>query len=260
MNTQPHIVAVANQKGGVCKTATVLGLLAAISNAGGHALAVDLDPQGNLTTGMGFEVSESTPTANDILREYKEGTLLDAVTSSPWENIDLVPANLDLAHRDTDGAPDVPYRLREALSGVDLSGYDVVLIDCPPSLGRLLMNALFAATRLVLATDATVDGVRGIENILDTTRFVTKQVNPGLDIAAIVVGRRERASEQDYREAELREVYKGLVATTVIPKRAAWADAHGSGKPIYSFTSSGARSLQYAYTDLAEELSMIERR
>lgn len=112
----------------------------------------------------------------------------------------------------------------------------------------------------MLATDATVDGVRGIENILDTTRFVTKQVNPGLDIAAIVVGRRERASEQDYREAELREVYKSLVATTVIPKRAAWADAHGSGKPIYSFTSSGARSLQYAYTDLAEELSMIERR
>lgn len=256
--SQPHIVAIANQKGGACKTATVLGLLAAISDRGGRALAIDLDPQGNLTTGTGFTITPDTPTTNDLLREYREGSLLDAVTSSPWENVDLVPANLDLAHRDTDGAPDVPYRLKESMSNVDLSAYDVVLIDCPPSLGRLLMNGLFAATKVVLATDATADGVRGIGNIIDTTQFVIKQVNPELTVAAIVVGRREPTAEQEYRESELREAYGHLVARTTIPKRAAWADAHGSGKPIYSFTSKGARSLQYAYTDLAAELNMIE--
>lgn len=261
--TTPQVYAVANQKGGVGKSATVLGLAAAISEAGGKVLLIDLDPQANLTTGLGMQVDPETPTMNDLLAELTEGAALDIRMRTNWPGVDLLPSELALANRDTDGAADMPYRLRAAFEEVDLSEYDVVIIDCPPSLGRLLLNGLYFADGMILATEAMVDSVRGIENIVTTSKFVQKQVNPKLAIKAIVITRREKNAEQDFREKELREAYgnlgvgDGLVARTVTPKRAAWGDAHGIGASIYTLRGDGARSLQLAFTDLARELDLI---
>lgn len=156
----------------------------------------------------------------------------------------------------------MPYRLRAAFEGVDLSEYDVVLIDCPPSLGRLLLNGLYFADGMILATEAMVDSVRGIENIVETSKFVQKQVNPKLNIKAIVITRREKTGEQDFREEELRDAYGnlsdgGLVARTVTPKRAAWGDAHGTGQSVFTLRGDGALALQVAFTDLARELDLV---
>ncbi|ADG80861.1 Cobyrinic acid ac-diamide synthase OS=Tsukamurella paurometabola (strain ATCC 8368 / DSM / CCUG 35730 / CIP 100753 / JCM 10117 / KCTC 9821 / NBRC 16120/ NCIMB 702349 / NCTC 13040) OX=521096 GN=Tpau_4295 PE=4 SV=1 [Tsukamurella paurometabola] len=262
MTSSTPVYAIANQKGGVGKSATVLGLAGAISHAGGRALLIDLDPQANITTGLGVEVEEDTPTMADLLAEYAEGSALDIRVKTPWPGIDLLPADLGLANRDTDGAPDVPYRLRAAFENVDLSEYDAVLIDCPPSLGRLLLNGLYYADGMILATEAMVDSVRGIENIVKTSNFVQKQVNTKLAIKAIVITRREKNGEQDFRESELRESYGslpdgGLVARTVTPKRAAWGDAHGTGQSVFNLRGDGPMALQIAFTDLATELDLI---
>lgn len=257
------VYAIANQKGGVGKSATVLGLAAAISNRGGRALLIDLDPQANITTGLGVELDGETPTMSDLLADLTEGAALDIRLRTDWPGIDLLPAELSLATRDTDGAADMPYRLRAAFEGVDLSEYDVVLIDCPPSLGRLLLNGLYFADGMILATEAMVDSVRGIENIVETSKFVQKQVNPKLAVKAIVITRREKNGEQDFREQELREAYgdlgsgDGLVARTVTPKRAAWGDAHGTGTSVFSLRGDGAIALQVAFGDLERELNLV---
>lgn len=175
------ITAVANQKGGVGKTATVLGLCSAASAAGKRVLAVDLDPQANLTRGLGVVVEEldGTPTANELLSEMQEGTALQAVVPTPWPGIDVIAATGDLATRDMDAASDAIYRLRACFEGCDLSAYDAVLFDCPPSVGRLLVGALVAADQLVYATEASVDGIKGIANVETTTAFVKKTREPG---------------------------------------------------------------------------------
>ncbi|MCV7256809.1 AAA family ATPase [Mycobacterium hackensackense] len=254
--------AIANQKGGVGKTATVLGLCSAATALGHRILAVDLDPQGNLTRGLGVDASQlgdDTATANELLLELQEGTALDAVVASPWPGIDVIPATLDLANRDLDGANDVIFRLRAAFEGCDLSAYDAVLFDCPPSVGRLLVGALVAADQVIYVTEASIDSLGGIKNVQDTTSFVKKRVNPAIEIAGIVITKRENNGEEEFREAEIRDVYGDLVAKTVIPKRAAWKDANGLATPIHSMRgSAGARALSTAFTDLFLELPITE--
>ena len=168
------ITAVANQKGGVGKTATVLGLCSAASAQGKRVLAVDLDPQGNLTRGLGVVVGDlgATPTTNELLAVMQKGTALQAVVPTPWAGIDVIAATGDLATRDMDAAVDAIYRLRASFEGCDLSPWDAVIFDCPPSVGRLLVGALVAADQLVYATEATVDGLNAIVNVETTTSFV----------------------------------------------------------------------------------------
>jgi chromosome partitioning protein len=253
--------AIANQKGGVAKTGTVLGLCSACSAKGLNILVVDLDPQANLTSGLGISLDDGRDavTANDLLLQYREGTALDAVMESPWPGVDLIPATLDLANRDLDGANDVMFRLRAAFEGCDLSKYDAILFDCPPSVGRLMIGALIAADQVVYVTDATKDGLLGINNIQRSTTLVKKNLNPPLDVAKIVITKRENNNEQDFREDEIRDVYGPLVARTVIPKRAAWNDAHGMSKPIHTMAGNkGALTLSVAFTDLLDELPIID--
>ncbi len=255
------ITAVANQKGGVGKTATVLGLCSAASWQGKKVLAVDLDPQGNLTRGLGVSVEDlgDTPTANELLTDMREGTASQAIVATQWPGIDLIAATGDLANRDMDAASDAIFRLRASFEGCDLSAYDAVLFDCPPSVGRLLVGALVAADQLIYATEASVDGIKGIANVETTTAFVKKIVNKDLKIVGIVVTRREKTGEEDFREEELRDVYGDLVTKTVIPKRAAWKDANGRSEPIHTVKSSpGARMLAGAFTDLLNELPVFD--
>jgi chromosome partitioning protein len=228
--------------------------------AGYRVLAVDLDPQGNLTRGLGVNTAELGPdiaTANELLITCRDGVALEAVVETQWQGIDVIPATLDLANRDLDAASDVIYRLKAAFEGCDLTMYDAVLFDCPPSVGRLLVGALVAADQVIYVTEASVDSLSGVKNVNNTTNFVKKRVNESLDVAAIVITRREITAEQDFREKEIRDVYQGLVAKTVIPKRTAWSDANGMATPIHAIRSSGARALSTAYSDLLKEIPIL---
>lgn len=248
------VIAFCNQKGGSTKTATTIGLAAALSAAGKSVLLVDLDPQANLTTGLGIEPAEAEYTANDVFTE--QTTLDEAVAATTWPHIDILAGTPALANREADAALDIHYRLRNALSDASRS-WDHILIDTSPFVGKLMANGLAAADRVVIPTDASPDGARGVDAISESVILARRSFNERLEVAAIVIGRRERNGEQDFREQELRTKYETLVAKTVIPKRAAVVDAHGLAVPITTLKGSGAFAVTSAYRDLALELDLI---
>jgi len=247
-------VAICNQKGGVGKTATTLGLASALSNQGRNVLVVDVDPQGNATTGLGVEIQDGMMTTFDLMNRTAAGTAADAVVATPWERVDLIPANEALANIESDGANDLIFRLDIAFEGLDLSAYDAVLFDCPPSLGKLLFAVLCAADGVLAITEPTIDSVRGIENLQETIRNVQRRPNPRLTLDKIVLSRKRVTGEHRFRESELRDTYGELVAKTAIPELAARQDAHSTHTPIHKFSGGKALALQVAYTDLLSEL------
>jgi chromosome partitioning protein len=254
MTTQPRKCAICNQKGGVGKTATALGLASAISARGGKVLVVDMDPQGNATTGLGITVGEDMLTTFDLMSSSQEGAAADAVVATDWDGVDLIPATHDLANIEADGANDLIFRLDIAFEGTDLSAYDAVLFDCPPSLGKLLFAVLCAADGVIAITEPTIDSVRGVENLEETIRNVQRRPNPRLIIDKVVLSRKRKTGEHIYREAELRESYGSLVARTGIPELAARQDAHSAHVPIHQFSGGKSLALRVAYNDLLDEL------
>lgn len=245
-----------NQKGGSTKTATTIGLAAALSEAGARALLIDLDPQANLTTGLGVDPEETELGANDVLAEA--ASIDDAITAAAdsWQGIEVLAGGESLANRESDAAMDIHYRLRNALANTSTK-WDHILIDTSPFVGRLMANGLTAADQVIIPTDASSDGARGVDAISKSVELARRSFNEQLQTAAIVIGRRERNGEQDFRENELRAKYGPLVAKTVIPKRAAVGDAHGLSAPIYSMKGQGALAVAGAYRDLARELHLI---
>jgi len=249
-------LALCNQKGGVGKTATTLGLASALSHQGRNVLVVDVDPQGNSTTGLGVELTETMMTTFDLMNRTVPGSAADAVIATPWDKVDLIPSNEALANIESDGANDLIFRLDIAFEGLDLSAYDAVLFDCPPSLGKLLFAVLCAADGVIAVTEPTIDSVRGIENLQETIRNVQRRPNPHLVLEKLVLSRKRTTGEHQFRERELRDTYGDLVAKTSIPELTARQDAHSSHTPIHSFTGGKALALQVAYTDLLAELAL----
>lgn len=259
---QPRKLAIANQKGGVGKTATVLGLASALAAAGQQVLVVDMDPQGNATSGLGLSVEDLAGklTTYDLMARTAAGTAVDAVVATEWDLVDLIPANETLANIEADGANDLIFRLDIAFEGLDLSPYSAVIFDCPPSLGKLLFAVLCAADGVIAVTEPTIDSVRGVGNLEETIENVKRRPNPGLEFDKIVISRkRSNVGEHVYREAELRRVYGERVAKTAIPELAARQDAHSSHTPIHKFTGGRSLALQIAYTDLLAELQITKQ-
>lgn len=250
------ILAFCNQKGGSTKTATTVGLTSALSEAGKRVLVVDLDPQANSTTGMGIDPDAVEYGANDVLAETVPLDAAVTPASADWPGVSLLAGHRLLANRESDAAMDIHYRLRNALAETR-GEWEHILVDTSPFVGRLMANGLAAAQRVVIPTDATADGARGVESIIESVSMARRSFNEGLEIAAIVIGRRERAGEQDFRENELRGRYEALVAKTVIPKRAAVADAHGLAVPIHQLKGKGPLAISSAYRDLALELELL---
>lgn len=247
--------ALANQKGGVGKTATTLGLASAISHRGGRALIVDMDPQANATEGVGIKIVDGQLTTADLMYRGEAGSAVDAVVATDWEGIDLVPSHLHLAEAESSGASDLVFRLDVAFEGLDLTVYDAVLIDCPPSLGKLLFAVLLFADDVWAVTEPTRDSVKGVGRLEETMQLV-KRPNPRLQLAKVIVSRRQNKGEHIFRERELRETYGDLVARTVIPDLAARQDAHSAEIPIHEYRGGRALSLQVAYDDLLDELGI----
>ncbi len=250
------IITVANQKGGVGKTTSVVNLAAALADLGRGVLVVDLDPQGNATTGLGVSSRTDNPGVYDVLIE--DLPMAEAVVPVPEdERIRLVPASLDLAGAEIELVSMVAreYRLQKALAAY-LEQYpaDVVLIDCPPSLGLLTLNALVAAEEILIPIQCEYYALEGLGQLIRTVEMVTQHLNRGLRISAILLTMTDsRTNLSDQVAEDVRGFFGDLVLATAIPRSVRLSEAPGYGRSglAYDPAAPGAR----AYRAAAEELT-----
>lgn len=246
------VYAIANQKGGVGKTTTAVNLAACVAEAGYETLLIDIDPQSNATLGLGID-KRTVPTVYDAL--VGDLPLADAVHPTGIEHLALVPAGPDLAGATVElprlaGSEN---RLRDALVALR-DRYAFILLDCPPSLGPLTVNALVAADRVIVPVQAEYFALEGLAGLLDTLSLVQRELNPRLTIAGMLLtmhdGRTRLAQEV---EAEVRTHFPKLVFDTVIPRNVRVGEAPSFGQPVIHFDphSAGAE----AYFELAKEVA-----
>ncbi len=246
------ILAITNQKGGVGKTTTSVNLAACLATLGQRVLLIDLDPQGNATTGCGIFKKEALPSVYQIL--LGAATLEQATIKTEF-GFDVIPANRELAGAEVEliDVGQRERRLKEALDGQD---YDFVLIDCPPALNLLTVNALAAAQAVMIPMQCEYYALEGLTDLVTTLRKVRANLNPALEIEGLLRTMYNSQSTLNQQvSAELESHFSGKVYRTVIPRNVRLAEAPSYGKPVIAFdkTSKGALS----YLALAEE--MLER-
>ncbi len=249
----PRIIAIANQKGGVGKTTTAVNLGAALAESGLRVLVVDLDPQGNASTGLGINPRDVNASIYDVLMQ--DTPALDAVEPTSLKNLFVIPATLDLAGAEIELVPAFSreLKLKRALDSVRTE-YDVVLIDCPPSLGLLTVNGLAAADDVIVPIQCEYYALEGLGQLLRNVALVRSSLNASLDVRGIILtmyDARTRLAEQV--ETEVREHFGAKVYKTVVPRTVRLAEAPSFGQPVIVFdsTSRGAS----AYRNLAKEVS-----
>jgi len=251
------VVSVISLKGGVGKTSVVLGLAGAAVARGMSVVVVDMDPQGNATSVLGARRSRAT--LADAMGNPDEATVTAALTKTEWTgaggSVRLLPSDADLVRFDA-WAPGrkLRPRLRRALAHLD--GVDLVLIDCPPSLGALTREALAAANLAVVVTTPSFFGAQGADRALAEIREIRDTVNPDLEFAGIVVNRlRESTEEHRYRKRELIDLYGAqALLKPAIPDRVAVQQAESTGQPLHAVKSSGARELAKAFDKMLNRL------
>lgn len=248
----PRILALANQKGGVGKTTTAVNLGTALAAVDQNVLIIDLDPQANATTGLGIEPEDDWPTSYDVL--LGESPVRDAVVATKVPRLHLLPTTVNLSGAEVElvGEEGREYRLRTALQG-QVDGYDYVLIDCPPALGLLTLNALVAADAVLVPLQCEYYALEGISHLVRTIERVKNAFNNKLDIQGVVLTMYDKRNNlSDMVAEDVRNYFGAKVYETVIPRNVRVSEAPSHGLPVllYDFNSTGAQ----AYAHLAKEI------
>ena len=249
----PRVLAVANQKGGVGKTTTAVNLGACLAELGYRTLIIDLDPQGNATTGLGIDNRTLPMSMYDVIMH--EVPLDDCVEATSVKNLFVAPASLDLAGAEIELVPAFSreLRLRRAIETV-LDRYDFVLIDCPPSLGLLTVNGLAAASEVLVPIQCEYYALEGLGQLLRNVDLVRRSLNPTLELSTLVcVMYDARTKLADQVVSEVREHFGDKVCRTVVPRTVRLSEAPSFGQPIITFDPSSRGAI--AYRELATEVS-----
>lgn len=249
------IIAVSNQKGGVGKTTTAINLAAALAITGKRVLLVDVDPQGNLTSGVGLkEQATDSPTVYEALTSESEQDAVLPILATSVENLFLAPANRNLAGAEIElvGLQQREMRLRHLIEPIR-GNYDYILIDTPPSLGLLTVNALVASDAVLIPLHCEYFALEGIADLVATLRRIRSLLNPGLDIQGVLLTMHDERTNLGQQVAnDIRKFFQEKVFETVIPRNIRLGEAPSHGIPVilYDAKSRGAE----AYIALASEL------
>jgi len=249
----PRTIAIANQKGGVGKTTTAVNLGACLAELGYRTLVVDLDPQGNATTGVGINIRDLQASMYDVI--LNELPIEDCIEATAVRNLYCAPAALDLAGAEIELVPAFSreMRLRRALEAIR-DDYDFTLIDCPPSLGLLTVNGLAAASEILVPIQCEYYALEGLGQLLRNVQLVQRNLNPRLELSAMVLVMYDaRTKLADQVVHEVRDHFGEKVCSSIVPRSVRLSEAPSFGQPIITFDPTSRGSI--AYRSLAMEVS-----
>ena len=245
-------VAIANQKGGVGKTTTAVNLSACLAEAGKKVLLIDSDPQGNTTSGLGVNKNELENSIYDVI--INEVPAEEVVLPTMIDTLSLIPANIDLAGAEVELVSKMAreQKLKNGLKDIR-DNYDYIVIDCPPSLGLLTLNALNAADTLLVPIQCEYFALEGLSQLMNTVKLVRKSLNPDLDVEGVVLTMYDsRTNLSAEVVGEVKKFFKNKVYETIIPRSVRLGEAPSFGLPITHYARNSAGAV--AYESLAKEM------
>ncbi|MBQ9020626.1 MAG: ParA family protein [Eggerthellaceae bacterium] len=249
---ETKILAIINQKGGVGKSTTAINLAAALGTLNKAVLVVDLDPQGNTTSGLGVDKGQIEHDIYDVL--LNELPVEEAIVPDVCEGLDLVPATINLAGAEVELVNEMARenRLKAAL-GALRGKYDYIFIDCPPALGLLTVNALVASDKLLIPIQCEFYALEGVTKLLDSMKRVKNALNPSLETFGVLLTMYDGRTQLSKQVAdEVRNFFGSSVFTTIIPRTVRLSEAPSFGQPITEYDPKGKGAI--AYTELAKEV------
>lgn len=249
---QTKIYAIINQKGGVGKSTTAINLSAALGELGKKVLLIDLDPQGNTTSGIGVTKNQVQNCVYDVL--LNDIDIKDAIIPNIVQNVDILPSTINLAGAEVELVSVMARENRLKNAAGSLRGfYDYIIIDCPPSLGLLTVNALVAADKLIIPIQCEFYALEGVTKLLDSMKRVKEILNPSLDINGVVLtmyDKRQRLAQDVMNE--VKNYFGQIMFNTMIPREVKIAEAPGYAQPIIEYDTKSKGAL--AYRELAKEV------